>query len=56
MYRKRKAFEPLTAADERAGLFRNMSSIGTADGWVRELDAVGLSIEGHELVFKYSLN
>ena len=36
--------------DNRAGLYRDPSRIGTADGWQRALDEAGLRLRGHRLV------
>jgi DNA phosphorothioation-associated putative methyltransferase len=45
-----QAWRRLTASEARAGLYRDPSEIGTADGWQRVLDAAGVRLRGHRLV------
>lgn len=45
-----QAWRRLTASEARAGLYRDPSAIGTADGWQRVLDAAGVGLRGHRLV------
>jgi DNA phosphorothioation-associated putative methyltransferase len=43
-------FSRLTAAERRAGLYRNPQLIGTEDGWQGELDRCGVALRGHRLI------
>lgn len=43
-------FQRLTAAERKAGLYSNPSSIGTEDGWRRVLEERGVELRGHRLV------
>ena len=47
---RRATFARLTAREERLGLFRAPSTIGTRNGWTRTLTAHNVTIRGHRLV------
>ena len=47
-------FAQLTQEEERHGLYRHPSRIGTRQGWEAELHAAGFEIHGHELCARRS--
>jgi DNA phosphorothioation-associated putative methyltransferase len=49
-YPLRAKFARLTASEERAGLFEDLATIGTRDGWQEALADRGLRIRGHRLL------
>lgn len=49
-YPKRQLFLAMTRQEERAGLYSEPATIGTAQGWEAALRAVGKTVRGHRLV------
>ncbi|MCY3733382.1 MAG: DNA phosphorothioation-associated putative methyltransferase [Chloroflexi bacterium] len=49
-YPARQRFARLTAREERLGLLRASSTIGTRNGWLAVLSSSGVSIQGHRIV------
>ena len=43
-------YKRLTAAEVRAGLYRNPTVIGLEEGWHKELERCGVELRGHRLV------